>query len=135
MSRNIKPLALIAAVALCGGVLTAHAQSSSPSTVSDPNADNTAKNVGDGDPSSVTPLSQGNDDLDIQTTKEIRKRVLNIKDLSVNAQNIKIITNHGRVVLRGPVNSHEEFQRIADIASKVAGAKNVRNELEIKSNS
>jgi hyperosmotically inducible periplasmic protein len=53
------------------------------------------------------------------------------KDMSVNAKNVKIITNNGRVTLRGPVNNSEEKRMIGAIASGVARAENVDNQLEV----
>jgi osmotically-inducible protein OsmY len=61
---------------------------------------------------------------------EPRKRVTDTK-MSVDAQNVKIITQDGRVTLRGPVKSDEERNAIEEIATDVAGADNVTNELEV----
>jgi osmotically-inducible protein OsmY len=51
--------------------------------------------------------------------------------MSVNAKNVKIITQEGKVTLRGPVKTEEEKQKIEKIASDVAGADKVDNQMEV----
>jgi osmotically-inducible protein OsmY len=52
--------------------------------------------------------------------------------MSVNAQNVKIMTVDGRVTLRGPVNTDEEKRLIGEIADRIAHSGNVDNQLEVK---
>jgi hyperosmotically inducible periplasmic protein len=52
--------------------------------------------------------------------------------MSIDAQNIKIITQGGMVTLRGPVSSVEEKKRIEDIARSVAGADKVDSQLDVQ---
>mgnify|MGYP003636301932 CR=1 FL=1 len=94
--------------------------------------DNTAVNERDADDRTVTPMDQSNASADIDQVAAIRKAVLDIEDLSVNGRNVKIITDGGKVVLRGPVASSTERDAIARIAGKVAGTGNVTNELEVE---
>jgi sporulation protein YlmC with PRC-barrel domain len=94
--------------------------------------DNTARNVRDRNDRTPTPLDQGNSQADVDTTAQIRKEVIAGKDMSVNAKNVKIITNRGQVTLRGPVNTAEEKRLIGDIAIRIALLKNVDNQLEVK---
>ena len=94
-------------------------------------ADNTARNVRDRNDRTLTPFDQGNSRADTDITAQIRKSVNASKDLSVNAKNVKIITNNGRVVLRGPVNNTEEKRMIGAIANGVARSENVDNQLEV----
>ena len=54
--------------------------------------------------------------------------------LSTSAQNVKIVTNDGKVTLRGPVKSEQEKKEIETKAKQVAGVKNVENQLEIATN-
>ena len=54
------------------------------------------------------------------------------KSLSTYAHNVKIISEHGKVTLKGPVRSTAEKQTIEKKAIKVAGAGNVTNEISIK---
>jgi putative membrane protein len=106
------------------------ASSTTPATK---NADNTARNVRDRNPGTLTPMDQGSSEADVNTTAQIRKEIIAGKDMSVNAQNVKIITNTGKVTLRGPVNSDAEKRLIGEIADCVAHAENVTNQLEVKS--
>ena len=85
-------------------------------------ADNTGRNVDDRNGRTLTPLDQGKSKTDVATTTMIRKEITAAKNLSVNARNVKIITNNGRVTLRGPVNTAEEKSLIGDTAARVAGA-------------
>lgn len=94
------------------------------------NPTNTAVNVRDRDHTSKTPFDQGENKTDIQITANIRKRVVATK-MSSNAHNVKIITLNGKVTLRGPVQTDDEKQKIDEIATDVAGAKNVDSQLEI----
>ena len=96
------------------------------------NADNTERNVIDRSMQTLTPLDQGNSKADLATTAQIRKDIMAAKNVSVNAQNVKIITNAGKVTLRGPVNTVEEKRLIGQIADKYAQPKNVDNQLEVK---
>jgi hyperosmotically inducible periplasmic protein len=95
-------------------------------------ANNTARNVRDRADGTLTPLDQGNSKSDVDITSRIRKGILAEKDMSINAKNVKIITNQGQVTLRGPVNTAEEKRAIGDIANSVAIAANVDNQLEVK---
>jgi hyperosmotically inducible protein len=102
-------------------------------TVKAKDADNTARNTTDrNDRSSVTPPDQKESEADLARTAEIRKRIVDTK-LSVNAQNVKVVTMNGRVTLRGPVKSQAEKDAIEQIARDVAGAGNVDSHLEIES--
>ena len=95
-------------------------------------ANNTARNVRDRDDRTLTPLNQGTSDADINTTAQIRKKIIAAKDMSVDAKNVKIITIDGHVTLRGPVSTAEEKSVIGEIATRIAGAGNVDNQLEVK---
>jgi sporulation protein YlmC with PRC-barrel domain len=94
--------------------------------------DNTARNVRDRDNNTLTPLDQGNSKADVEITAQIRKEIIAGKNMSVNARNVKIITNNGRVTLRGPVNTAEEKRLIGEIADRAARSENVDNQLEVK---
>ena len=69
---------------------------------------------------------------DVNTTARIRKQIVAGKEMSVNAKNVKIITSHGRVTLRGPVDTEEEKRLIGVIAIDIALVENVDNQLEVK---
>ena len=93
--------------------------------------DNTAVNKRDVAADTKTPIDQKENQADISLTAKIRQRVLDEKDLSVDARNAKIVTADGKVTLRGPVNSTEERETLARIALEVAGEGNVDNQLEV----
>lgn len=63
--------------------------------------------------------------------QHIRKALVDDKSLSTKAHNVKIIASHGRVILRGPVNSEEEKRTVEQKASEVAGEGNVTSEITI----
>jgi osmotically-inducible protein OsmY len=93
--------------------------------------DNTGVNVRDRSDAAKTPIDQNENKKDIDITANIRKRVVDTK-MSVNAQNVKIITQDGKVTLRGPVKSEDEKTQIGKMANEVAGAGNVDNQLEVQ---
>jgi len=93
--------------------------------------DNTAVNTRDRSDNVKTPIDQNENRADVDTTADIRRRVVDTK-ISVNAQNVKIITQGGKVTLRGPVASQEEKDRIEKLATEVAGEGHVDNQIEIQ---
>ena len=105
--------------------------SATPTTNVDRIPDNTAVNKRDANANAKTPIDQNENQKDIDITAKIRRQVLELKDMSINARNAKIITADGKVTLRGPVNSPEERDAIAKIALAVAGEGNVENQLEL----
>ena len=115
-----------------GGVYRAYKVEPYFTTDVTPEPDNTARNVRDRNNRTLTPLDQGNSQADVNTTAQIRKDIIAGKDMSVNAKNVKIITNKGQVTLRGPVNTAEEKRLIGDIAINIARVENVDNQLEVK---
>lgn len=92
---------------------------------------NTGVNVRDRNSSTKTSVDQNENQKDIDITAKIRKQVVGTK-MSTNAKNVKIITQAGQVTLRGPVNSADEKTQIEKLAQKVAGPKNVSNQLEVQ---
>jgi hyperosmotically inducible protein len=93
--------------------------------------DNTAVNERDAVRDTKTPIDQDENQADVTRTAEIRKRLLDQPDMSVNARNAKIITSQGKVTLRGPVDSEAERDALVKIATDIAGAENVDNQLEV----
>lgn len=91
---------------------------------------NTAVNTRDRNSGEKTPLDQNENQKDIDITAGIRKRVV-AEEMSVEAHNVKIITQNGKVTLRGPVATDAEKQKIEDIARDVAGADMVDSMLEV----
>lgn len=99
------------------------------------NADrtNTGVNTRDRDDVTKTPLDQNENETDIKITADIRSRVVDT-EMSVDAQNVKIITQDGKVTLRGPVHTAAEKATIEQIANDVAGEGKVDSQLEIAAN-
>jgi osmotically-inducible protein OsmY len=93
--------------------------------------DNTAVNERDADGATKTPIDQDETQADVNTTAEIRKRIVAADGMSINGQNVKVITAGGKVTLRGPVDSDSERETIDRIAREVAGDGNVDNQLEV----
>ena len=93
-----------------------------------PAPDNTKRNKDQRDPSAD---QQKMNPADRTITQKIRKAIQEDKSLSTYAHNIKIITQDGKVTLRGPVRSEEEKTNIAAKAVAVAGEGNVTDQLEI----
>ncbi len=94
----------------------------------DPPPDNTKQNK---DQSSPTADDQKMNPTDRALTQRIRKAIHDDNTLSTYAHNIKIISQDGKVTLRGPVRSDEEKANIEAKAVAVAGQGNVTNQLEI----
>lgn len=93
--------------------------------------DNTEINQRDSDGRTVLPADQYENQSDVNITAEIRRIILD-EEMSINADNVKIITQDGRVTLRGPVASSRELRRIEEIALEVAGVRDVENLLEVE---
>jgi len=94
--------------------------------------ENTEINVRDKGNTTLTPEDQKETESDIKITADIRQAIIKNKSLSVDAQNVKIITRNGVVTLRGPVESKKESKKIKKIAKHTPGVLKVDNQLEIK---
>ncbi len=94
--------------------------------------ENTEINVRDKGNTTLTPEDQKETESDIKITADIRQAIIKNKSLSVNAQNVKIITRNGLVTLRGPVESKKESKKIKKIAKHTPGVLKVDSQLEIK---
>jgi hyperosmotically inducible periplasmic protein len=90
--------------------------------------DNTRANKNQTPP---TADQQSQDPSDLAITRRIREAIHDDKDLSTYASNIKIITEDGKVTLRGAVRSKEEKSDIEAKAASVDGRENVTNELKV----
>jgi hyperosmotically inducible protein len=96
--------------------------------------DNTGVNVRDRAPEAMTAGQQSNAGSDVELISAIRRAVVKDDSLSMAAHNVKIVSENGKVMLRGPVNTEAEKNAIASKAQAIAGAGNVDNELEVKGN-
>ena len=93
--------------------------------------DNTKTNQGDANKGAATADQQKMNAADRNITKEIRSSIMKDKSLSTYAHNIKIITQDGKVTLKGPVRSEDEKAAIESKAVAIAGANNVTDQLEV----
>jgi len=106
-----------------------------PAIAAEPkDADNTGQNVRDRGDHTTTPMDQGGSEGDRTITAEIRKQITDNDALSMNAKNVKVITQGGVVTLRGPVKSATEKTTVAGIARKATGVKRVDDQLEVEHN-
>jgi len=97
-----------------------------------PASDNTKTNKRDRSKAAPTADQAKNTTSDRDIMQKIRKAVIDEKSLSTYAHNVKIISQHGKVTLKGPVRSDEEKTTIEKLATDVAGAGNVTNEITVK---
>lgn len=93
--------------------------------------DNTKVNERDRN-DTLTPMDQHNNQTDLKITQQIRQAVMADDSLSFTAKNVKIVTQNGKVTLRGPVKTVEERNAIEAAARKIAGATQVDNQIEVK---
>src|SRR5437764_187857 len=93
-----------------------------------PRPDNTQVNKRDRAASQPTADQQTNNRSDVTITREIRRAIVKDKSLSTYAHNIKVITKHGDVTLKGPVRTEEEKKVVEAKATDIAGAGHVTNE-------
>jgi hypothetical protein len=93
-----------------------------------PAPDNTKQNKNQTNPSAD---QQKMNAADRELTRKIRKAIHDDSNLSTYAHNIKIISQNGKVTLRGPVRSDEEKTNIEAKAVAAAGQSNVTNELQV----
>ncbi len=90
-----------------------------------PAADNTDRNERDRN-NTVTPMDQGNNTADLETTQRIRRALMEDESLSAVAKNTKIVTVNGVVTLRGPVESAAERTSIENAAREASGEESRR---------
>lgn len=94
--------------------------------------DNSGINARDRNAQATTADQQSNAASDVELTRKIRRAVINDHSLSMLADNVKIISSNGRVILRGPVKTEKEKAAIASKAQEIAGTDKVDNQLEVK---
>ena len=93
--------------------------------------DNSGQNEVDRNGASLTPFDQGNSEADLSVTQAIRKSLIADSSLSTNAQNLKIITRDGVVVLRGPVANRVEFDAVLAHVRTINGITRVENQIAV----
>jgi hyperosmotically inducible periplasmic protein len=128
MNRTIT--STLCGIALSGAVLVAGNLQAMQDTQRAP--DNTSVNKQDRSGSQPTADQANNKMSDREIMRHIRQDVVKDKSLSTYGHNVKIICEHGKVTLRGPVHSEEEKKAIEQHAVKYAGEGNVTNDLSVK---
>jgi hyperosmotically inducible periplasmic protein len=126
--KFVNRMSVLGATLFFGASLLA---SSVPQNGQQPAADNTKMNQGDASKDATTADQQKMNPVDRNTTKQIRKSIMQDKSLSTYAHNVKIITQDGKVTLKGPVRSEDEKANLEAKAVAVAGADNVTDQLEV----
>lgn len=126
MNRSFKTLQLgivaLAALTISSASVTSHAQDQSTQP------DNSAQNKNQ----NQTAQNQSSAKSDRELTAKVRKAIIADKDLSTYAHNIKIITQNGTVILKGPVKSDEEKQKVKSDAVNAAAGGAVVDQLTVK---
>jgi len=127
----------------CGGIAVASAvlaliflprrPDEAPAAASDATeADNTKRNASEQNKDTDTAEKQSNSKDDLALTQKIRQAVMKDGSLSMNAKNVKIIAQDGKITLKGPVDSQKEKDTIGTEAGEIAGKDKVDNQLEVK---
>ncbi len=112
------------------GILLTACSVQAADTVAPP--DNTAVNQRDRSGQTLTPGNQSESKNDIKLDATVRRAVVAQAGISTAGQNIKIMTQDGRVTLRGPVKDEAERASIEKTVRQVAGNASVDNQLEVK---
>lgn len=129
MNRSFK--LLVCGIAFTGAFLIA-GNAQARQDAQQPAPDNTKVNQRDRKSAEPT-ADQGKNNLsDREVMRQIRREVVKDKSLSTYGHNVKIISEHGKVTLKGPVHSSDEKNTIEQYARGVAGDGNVTNELTVK---
>lgn len=117
------------------GLLVGSVFAQDAATQSNTSSDNTKVNKRDRNTSEPTADQGKNATSDRETMRKIRRAVVADKSLSTYAHNIKIISQNGKVTLKGPVHTEDEKKAIEAKATEIAGAGNVTDEITIKGDS
>jgi hyperosmotically inducible periplasmic protein len=128
--RNIVRTFLFTSLLLGVGVLARGQEPTSQQAP--PAADNTKTNERDRSANEPTADQQKDNRSDRDITQQIRQSIMKDKSLSTYAHNVKVITQHGQVTLKGPVRSEDEKRAIEAKAAEVAGENKVSSELNVK---
>src|ERR1051325_5376577 len=100
-------------------------QTASTSNTTSDNTTASTSNTG------VTASDQSNNDADRKVVQDVRKALTSDDSLSTSAQNVTVVSDNGKVTLRGSVKDQAEKQKIQDKAMQVAGVTNVDNQLTV----
>jgi hyperosmotically inducible protein len=122
---GVNLICLSASLVLGGSLIAGPRQQNAPAP------DNSKTNQGDASKGATTADQQKMNSSDQNISKNIRSSIMQDKTLSTYAHNMKIVTQDGKVTLKGPVRSEDEKANIEAKATAVAGAGNVDDQLTI----
>ena len=128
---NLKILSRLVCAMFSSMLLLAPALTANPQDSQQSSSDNTKSNKGDASKGATTADQQKMNAADQEITKRIRSAIMKDKSLSTYAHNVKIITQSGKVTLKGPVRTEEEKTTVEAKATVVAGDGNVMNQLTV----
>ena len=94
--------------------------------------DNTKVNKRDRQTGAVTADQQKENTGDRELSANIRRALMEDKDLSTYAHNVKIVAENGIVTLKGPVRSQEEKKAVEAKATQIAGTGKVKSMILVK---
>ena len=126
MIKKPRNAAYYLAVAVAALSLTFAGQSAIAQS-QDSKPDNSAQNKNQGQ----TAQNQSSAKSDRELTAKVRQAIVQDKELSTYAHNIKIITQNGTVTLKGPVKSEDEKQKIERDAANVVSQSNIVDQLTV----
>jgi hyperosmotically inducible periplasmic protein len=128
LSRNTIRIIALASLLLTTAMVFTQEPAAQQAT---PPADNSKVSGHDRSGDQPTADQQKNGQSDLELTRQIRRSIVQDASLSTYAHNVKIISQNGKVTLKGPVRSDDEKQAIEAKASEVAGKDNIVSELTI----
>jgi hyperosmotically inducible periplasmic protein len=132
MKKLLLPLLASIVIVYSSEGQQAPATPSQPGASDPTNADNTQRNSSEQNKNTDTAEKQSNSKDDLALTQKIRQAVMKDDSLSMNAKNVKIIAQDGKITLKGPVDSQQEKDTIGVQAGEIAGKDKVDNQLEVK---
>ena len=94
--------------------------------------DNTKVNQQDRAMAQRTADQAKEDTADRDIMQRIRKAIIADKSLSTYGHNVKVISAHGKVTLKGPVHTEAERSNIEAKATDLVGSGNVVNQISVK---
>ena len=103
-----------------------------PTTLKPTAPDNTKVNKRDRQTGAVTADQQKENTGDRELSANIRRALMEDKDLSTYAHNVKIVAENGIVTLKGPVRSQEEKKVVEAKATEIAGTGKVKSMISVK---
>lgn len=94
--------------------------------------DNTGANKQDRNEATPNADTAKNGGSDTELMAHIRREIVKDKSLSTYGHNVKVVSRHGKVTLRGPVHTQQEKDTIEQYAKKYAGDGNVTDDITVK---